>query len=32
MSEKKNNGAVLVLGGGVAGIHAALQLADEGYY
>ena len=32
MSEKKNTDAVLVLGGGVAGIHSALQLADEGYY
>ncbi len=32
MSEKKSNGNVLVLGGGVAGIHAALQLAEDGYY
>ncbi len=32
MSEKKKNGAVLIMGGGVAGIHAALQLADQGYY
>ncbi len=32
MSEKKYNGSVLVLGGGVAGIHAALQLAEEGHH
>ena len=27
----KVNGAVLVVGGGIAGIQAALNLADSGY-
>ena len=26
------NGAVLVVGGGIAGMQAALDLADSGYY
>ena len=26
------NGAVLVMGGGIAGMQAALDLADSGYY
>lgn len=32
---KKNNhviGAVMVVGGGIAGIQASLDLADAGYY
>lgn len=36
MNESKDNqktvGAVLVLGGGIAGIQASLDLADLGYY
>ncbi|MCF8010025.1 MAG: FAD-dependent oxidoreductase [Clostridiales bacterium] len=32
MSNKKNVGAVLVVGGGIAGIQASLDLADLGYY
>lgn len=31
-SDKKYIGSVLVVGGGVAGINAALQLANDGYY
>ncbi len=31
MSEKKI-GAVLVLGGGIAGMQAAIDAADSGYY
>jgi len=30
-SEKKLTGAVLVQGGGIAGIQAALDLADSGF-
>jgi len=33
--EKKNSGlsgAVLVVGGGIAGIQSALDLADQGFY
>ncbi|XPS90390.1 DNA-binding domain protein, excisionase family [Desulfosarcina variabilis str. Montpellier] len=29
---KKNVGSVLVVGGGIAGIQASLDLADSGYY
>jgi len=29
---KDNNGAVLVIGGGIGGIQAALDLADSGFY
>ncbi len=29
---KKTVGSVMVVGGGVAGIQAALDLADSGYY
>jgi len=29
---KKVNGSVLVVGGGIAGMQAALDLADSGYY
>jgi len=34
MTNKKQNsvGAVMVLGGGIAGIQASLDLADSGYY
>jgi heterodisulfide reductase subunit A len=36
MSEIKNNpeaiGSVMVVGGGIAGIQASLDLADSGYY
>jgi len=34
MNQTNNNytGSVLVLGGGIAGIQAALDLADLGYY
>ncbi|MBF0201061.1 MAG: CoB--CoM heterodisulfide reductase iron-sulfur subunit A family protein [Desulfamplus sp.] len=32
MSNKNITGAVLVAGGGIAGIQAALDLADSGYY
>ncbi len=28
----RKNGAVLVVGGGIAGIQAALDLADAGFY
>lgn len=28
----KKNGSVLIVGGGIAGIQAALDLADSGYY
>jgi heterodisulfide reductase subunit A len=31
-SEAKSSGAVMVLGGGVAGVQAALDLTDLGYY
>ncbi len=31
-NEKPLIGAVLVVGGGIAGIHAALELADAGFY
>lgn len=31
MSEKKI-GSVMVIGGGIAGMQAALDLADSGYY
>ena len=29
---EKVNGSVLVVGGGIAGMQAALDLADSGYY
>jgi heterodisulfide reductase subunit A len=29
---KKNTGAVMVIGGGIAGMQASLDLADSGYY
>ena len=29
---KKASGSVLVVGGGIAGMQAALDLADSGYY
>ncbi|MES0446076.1 MAG: FAD-dependent oxidoreductase, partial [Desulfobacterales bacterium] len=29
---KNVNGSVLVVGGGIAGMQAALDLADSGYY
>ncbi len=32
MTDKEKQGAVLVLGGGVAGVQSALDLADLGYY
>jgi len=36
MNEIKNNskviGSVMVVGGGIAGIQASLDLADSGYY
>ena len=32
MTDKGKQGAVLVLGGGVAGVQSALDLADLGYY
>ena len=31
-SDDKKIGAVLVQGGGIAGIQASLDLADQGYY
>ncbi len=31
-SEDNNSGAVMVLGGGIAGVQAALDLTDLGYY
>jgi len=30
--EVKTNGSVMVVGGGIAGMQAALDLADSGYY
>ncbi|MDD3553409.1 MAG: FAD-dependent oxidoreductase [Deltaproteobacteria bacterium] len=32
MAKMKKSGAVLVLGGGVAGVQSALDLAELGYY
>ena len=32
MAEQNTIGSVLVVGGGIAGIQAALDLADSGYY
>ena len=32
MSENKTIGSVLVAGGGIGGIQAALDLANSGYY
>ncbi len=32
MSNKETIGSVMVVGGGVAGIQAALDLADSGYF
>ena len=29
---QKANGSVMVVGGGIAGMQAALDLADSGYY
>jgi heterodisulfide reductase subunit A len=31
-SQKKPSGSVLVVGGGIAGMQAALDLADSGYF
>jgi heterodisulfide reductase subunit A len=31
-SETEKQGAVLVVGGGIAGMQAALDIADSGYY
>lgn len=31
MSQKKPSGSVLVVGGGIAGIQASLDLAESGY-
>jgi len=31
-SEKSKNGSVLVVGGGIAGMQTALDLADVGFY
>jgi len=30
--KEKSTGAVMVVGGGIAGMQAALDLADSGYY
>lgn len=30
--QEKNTGAVLVVGGGIAGMQSALDLANSGYY
>lgn len=32
MSQNKPNGAVMVVGGGIAGMQAALDLADSGFF
>ncbi len=32
LSEGQKQGAVLVVGGGIAGMQAALDLADSGFY
>ena len=32
LDEGQKQGAVLVVGGGIAGIQAALDLADSGFY
>ncbi len=32
MSSQKTVGSVMVVGGGIAGMQAALDLADSGYY
>ncbi|RLB09100.1 MAG: heterodisulfide reductase [Deltaproteobacteria bacterium] len=32
MSEKRSVGAVMVVGGGIAGMQSALDLAGSGYY
>jgi heterodisulfide reductase subunit A len=32
MSERRTIGAALVIGGGIAGMQTALDLADSGYY
>ncbi len=32
LSPKQKRGAVLVVGGGIAGMQAALDLADSGFY
>jgi len=32
MSKRETVGSVMVVGGGVAGIQAALDLADSGYF
>ena len=31
-AQKNREGTVMVLGGGIAGFHAALDLTDLGYY
>jgi len=31
-TSKTNQGAVMVVGGGIAGMQAALDLADSGFY
>ncbi len=32
MSQNKPNGSVMVVGGGIAGMQAALDLADSGFF
>jgi heterodisulfide reductase subunit A len=32
MAKKKNTGAIMVLGGGVSGVQAAIDLAELGFY
>ncbi|RLB10337.1 MAG: heterodisulfide reductase [Deltaproteobacteria bacterium] len=32
MNSKKSVGSVMVIGGGIAGIQTALDLAESGYY
>jgi heterodisulfide reductase subunit A len=31
-SSRQSNGSVMVVGGGIAGMQAALDLADSGFY
>ena len=32
MSDTKNIGSVMIVGGGITGMQTALDLADSGYY